>query len=387
MVVLLTVFSYEWKTSILGDVVNVSKGELPMQLFLSNKPSAFIETIVIGLLGSLLFHLLHAPLPWMLGPLTGVTIWHFSTGRTLYWPTPLRNIALLLIGYMLGSSFTQRTVHEITQHFPYIIAVTLSTVFGSLLLGLIIVKKTNIKLIDGLFGSVPGGLSQVAILSEETKEIDTGTIVFMQTIRVILVILLIPFLTMYFIKPEASMNSPATEVGKEAVAYPSLFGLLLLAMIGAFLGKKLKLPAAFLTGPLLIIALFSVTAVEVPALPPFFILISQYFLGIYLGLYLKKEMRSNIRRIGFYSIFTSILLVFFSFLLAILLTKITSINLATAFLSTAPGGLAEMGVTATIVDADLAMISGYQLFRIFFIMFIALPLLQWWIRRKVRLNQ
>ncbi|MFP3472832.1 AbrB family transcriptional regulator, partial [Micrococcus sp. SIMBA_144] len=79
--------------------------------------------------------------------------------------------------------------------------------------------------------------------------------------------------------------------------------------------------------------------------------------------------------------------VFFSFLLAILLTKITSINLATAFLSTAPGGLAEMGVTATIVDADLAMISGYQLFRIFFIMFIALPLLQWWIRRKVRLNQ
>ncbi|MFP3490313.1 AbrB family transcriptional regulator, partial [Staphylococcus sp. SIMBA_130] len=83
----------------------------------------------------------------------------------------------------------------------------------SLLLGLIIVKKTNIKLIDGLFGSVPGGLSQVAILSEETKEVDTGTIVFMQTIRVILVILLIPFLTMYFIKREASLNSPAPEVG------------------------------------------------------------------------------------------------------------------------------------------------------------------------------
>ncbi|WP_347551094.1 AbrB family transcriptional regulator [Pseudalkalibacillus hwajinpoensis] len=338
------------------------------------------EPLIIGLIGAFLFHLFHAPLPWMLGPLTGVTFWHFSTGRKLSWPAPFRDIALIMIGYMLGASFTQRTIHEIGLHFPYIIGVTLITVIGSLFLGLLLVKKANVKLVDGLFGSVPGGLSQVAILSEETKEVDTGLIVFMQTIRVVLVILVIPFLTMYFIKPGSMMQgSPMTE---GSISYPVLFGLLGIALLSAFVGKKIRLPAAFLTGPLIAIALISISAIQVPDLPGGFVLVSQFLLGIHLGLYLKKNMLGNIRKLGFYSMLTSLLLVGFSFLLAILLTQVTSITLATAFLSTAPGGLAEMGVTATIVDADLAMISGYQLFRIFFIIFIALPLLQWWVRKR-----
>ncbi|MCA0172517.1 AbrB family transcriptional regulator [Bacillus sp. RAR_GA_16] len=355
-------------------------------LILRRNRFVLYETILIGLVGALVFKILHAPLPWMLGPLTGVATWHLSTGRTLYWPIHLRNLALILIGYMLGASFTQRTLHEISLHFPYMLGVTLSTVMGSLLLGLIIVKKTNVNVIDGLFGSVPGGLSQVAILSEETKEVDTGTIVFMQTIRVVLVIVTIPFLTMYVIKPEYALINGGESLNREVISYPILFGLLFVAIVGAFLGKKGKLPAAFLTGPLIVIAIFSISPVDVPDLPSSFILISQFLLGIHLGLYLKKEMLRHIRKVGVYSLMTSVLLICFSFLIAIFLTNVTSLTLATAFLSTAPGGLAEMGVTATIIDADLAMISGYQLFRIFFIMFVVLPLIQWWIRRRVRMN-
>ncbi|MNW03830.1 putative ammonia monooxygenase [compost metagenome] len=46
-------------------------------------------------------------------------------------------------------------------------------------------------------------------------------------------------------------------------------------------------------------------------------------------------------------------------------------SLTTAFLGTAPGGMAEMGLTGAAVGADLSIIVAYQMFRLLFILFIA----------------
>ena len=40
----------------------------------------------------------------------------------------------------------------------------------------------------------------------------------------------------------------------------------------------------------------------------------------------------------------------------------------TAFLSMAPGGVAEMSVTGIALQAELSVIASYQLFRLFFLM-------------------
>ncbi|TLS36867.1 AbrB family transcriptional regulator [Pseudalkalibacillus caeni] len=343
-----------------------------------------LEAGGIGLAGAMLFIVLHGPLPWMLGPLTSIMGWHLVTKRRLYWPVAFRQLALIVIGYMLGSSFSRRTVEEITEHFPYIIGITVLTILFSFLIGMMFVKSTNLSLGDALFGSIPGGLSQVAALSEETEEIDTGMIVILQTVRVVTVIMVIPFLTINVIHHNSASAGVSAASGIELTASRPfvLVTFIILALAGAWLAKKIKMPAAILTGPLVTVAVLSVFWQSAPVLPSPVIIVSQFLLGIHLGLYIKPEMITVMKKVGVLSIITSLLLVTFSFVLAFLLTKITSIDLPTAFLSTAPGGLAEMGVTATIVHADLSMISGYQLFRLFFIIFVALPVLQWWIRRR-----
>ena len=53
------------------------------------------------------------------------------------------------------------------------------------------------------------------------------------------------------------------------------------------------------------------------------------------------------------------------------------ITMATAFLCIAPGGLPEMGVTAHTIQADVSMVAAYQLFRVFFILFIVPIFLRW----------
>lgn len=102
------------------------------------------------------------------------------------------------------------------------------------------------------------------------------------------------------------------------------------------------------------------------------------------GLQMEPRTLKNIKVLGSYTLPSSVLLVLFLLLLAFLLTLWTPMMLTTAFLSAAPGGVAEMGVAASMVHADLSMVSGYQLFRVFFIMFVISPLLQRWLQRSAQ---
>ncbi|MDO9229797.1 MAG: AbrB family transcriptional regulator [Syntrophales bacterium] len=58
----------------------------------------------------------------------------------------------------------------------------------------------------------------------------------------------------------------------------------------------------------------------------------------------------------------------------------TPASLLTAFLSTAPGGLTEMGIVALTLGADVAFVLAYQLFR-FFCILLAAPFL---LRRRFK---
>jgi uncharacterized membrane protein AbrB (regulator of aidB expression) len=59
----------------------------------------------------------------------------------------------------------------------------------------------------------------------------------------------------------------------------------------------------------------------------------------------------------------------------------------TAFIGTAPGGMAEMGITAMMVNADLSTVVAFQLSRLLFVLVIVFPLMSWLFRRKRNKSQ
>lgn len=345
------------------------------------KRKAGMEAAVVGLAGALLFMLLHIPLPWILGPLTAVMVWRLSTGRTLYWPTILRSSGLIVLGSMLGAAFTHETVVQIIQQLPYMAASTIATVIFSLSLGAWVAYRTGLTLPSGVFGSVPGGLSQMLVLSEEVEEVDATVVAFMQTIRVMSVIFAVPFLTIHGIGAEQAMPIASSSGGTGNIEGWTYALYAVIALGGAWIGRKIGLPTSVLTGPLLATACCAIFYMPAPPLPHIIILLSQFAIGVHIGLQMKPHMLGNVKKLGGYTITSSLLLILFSLLIAWLLTKVSSMTLSTAFLSTAPGGIAEMGVTAAMVHADLSMVSGYQLFRVFFVIFAVPSMLTWWMRR------
>lgn len=345
-----------------------------------------LKTMGAALCGALIFHVLSMPLPWMLGPLFAVAAWKLTSGSSLRWPPKLRQGALMILGYMLGTSFTHEAALIMLNQFPFMAGSTILLVIFSLILGIGMARKTKAGLASSLFGSVPGGLSQVLMVSEDTEEVNKTTVTLMQTIRATSVIFLVPFITIHGLgEHSASSSATMPSEGSESLSISHYVIYAGAVLIGAWVGKYLRLPARFLTGPLLATAALAASGIPTPDVPAPVIVLAQLSLGIHLGIQIKRIKHA--KKLFLYTLGTSLLIVLFSLFLAFLLTQWTHMDLHTAFLSTAPGGIAEMGLTASLVHADMSLVSGYQLFRIFFIMFLVIPVLQIWIKKRGSRNE
>ena len=168
------------------------------------------ETLLLSGTGGMLFRLLNLPLPWLLGSLTAVLLWSLAAKRNLFWPVELRNCGLVILGYMLGSSFTIATGLEIFKQLPAMFLATSSIILFSLLVGTVISRRTGLYPATGFLGSVPGGLTQMVVLSEEIAGSDLTVVTFMQTIRLLATVFIVPFIVIHGLAgdtPEAGAAS------------------------------------------------------------------------------------------------------------------------------------------------------------------------------------
>ncbi|WP_407270951.1 AbrB family transcriptional regulator [Radiobacillus sp. PE A8.2] len=352
-----------------------------------NRIIRFIITFVLSLLGGTLFYFLHVPLPWLLGSMVIVLITSTFTKYPLYWPIQIRNTGLIVIGYMLGSSITLVTLIAIIHQLPTMLIVTLFIVISSMCFAFFVSKFTGISLRSAIAGSIPGGLSQMIVLGEEIKDVDVTVVTFFQLTRLFSVIFIVPVIALSPLL-ENGVGSNITILGEsEEVWQWSLLVIYTIATIAAaFIGKIAKLPTAYLLGPMLITAIVGLSGIPSPELPNIIVDVSQLMMGAYIALMIKPAKLENKVKTAVAAIITGLALVCFSFGIGIALEFIHEIPAVTAFLSTAPGGIAEMGIVAKEVNADLPTVTGYQTFRILFILFLVPYTLRWLFRQQWFIN-
>lgn len=357
-----------------------------------------LETILVTFIGGLLFTLLHVPLSWMLGPLTAVLLWSVFTRRRLTWPTGLRNAGLAVLGYGMGLTFTLESAKQISSQLPTMLMATVLTIAFSLAGAFVTSKYTGISMASSAIGSIPGGLSQMVVLSEEIEGSETTIVAFMQTIRLLAVIFIVPFLAVHGLANGVQTDF-ASGLGKQgsggggfidsfmqwvhdAAARPMLYVLVVVVVaLSAWLAAKLRFPTPYFLGPIIAAGLLTVTGYELPHLPSLFTILAQWSLGIYMGMGINLSSLSNWRKLLPFSIAGSVAVVAFSLGLSYVLSLVHPISVLTGFLSTSPGGMTEMGVTASLIGADVSMVVAYQMFRILFILFIVPYALRWGFRR------
>lgn len=338
-----------------------------------------ISTFLLATTGGVIFYLLHFPLPWTLGPMAAAIIRSEVFGKKIHWPGSIRNTGLVVLGYTMGAPFTLEAGKQIIEQLPSMAMATFSTVAFGMLMGYFTYKRTGIGLASALLGSIPGGLSQMAVLSSEIKNSNIGIVTFMQTTRVLTVVFAVPFIAMHGLfgssPAENATMTTATLSMLDNPLYSFLF--IAIAVLSAFLAARIKFPTPFMLGPVIGTIILVLIGLTPPTMPRIFVIVAQILVGIFMGKNIKLSSIKDCPKLLPYALMSSIALVGFSLIAGIGLTSVHSFSLVTAFLSTAPGGIAEMGITALAVNADISIVIAYQLFRLLTILLIVPIFLKW----------
>ena len=216
----------------------------------------------------------------------------------------------------------------------------------------------------------------MGILADELPDADLTAVTIMQTLRMLSVVFCIPFLATHVLPSEAGTHGAAAA----AAASPETILLFAaVAVLSALLAVRLHLPTATMLGPILGTGAFLlVTGLSAPAVPIHLINAAQICVGSYIGAHIDLRQIKEYHGMGRVLAGGVLFVLLVSMGMGWLVTCVTGAGLATAFLSTAPGGLTEMGITALVVGADISTMTAYQLTRLLFIM-LAFPYIAKWI--------
>ncbi|MBS4219933.1 AbrB family transcriptional regulator [Bacillus sp. FJAT-49711] len=351
---------------------------------MKNKIKQIFITFITAIMGGVIFSFLHIPVPWLLGPMIAVLIVANMAKHTFVWPRSIRNSGMIIVGYTIGLSMTTPALHEMVLQLPYMFMMTVFLLLFCAGIAFVASKLSESDYRTLLLASIPGGLSQIIMLAEETKGINLAIVTITQVIRLMIIIIVMPLLVLLpiFADSGAVANSTSTSViptlstASWNLLFPNIIIFAVICILFALLGAKIKFPTAYLIGPAIGTAILQAYGLHGPQLPSTVINAAQLMLGTHVGLMLTPNQIPRKIKTFSLAIGSGFMLVFGAIGLSVLLTKLQPVSNATALLSLAPGGMDQMGVIAHAIYADLSFVSGYQLFRTFFIFFAIPPLIR-----------
>lgn len=343
---------------------------------------AMLRVLALSLIGGYLFSLLHIPIPWMLGPIVVVMLTQFVYKGPLKWSGKMRDLGVVMVGTVIGVQFNISLFGMMGSILFYMIVLNIILIGGAIGIAYLTGKWAKIPLRAAVLAAIPGGLGQIIVFAEEEKVKEIGIISYFQVIRLLLVVVFVPFIVAGQV-----MSKPPSD----AKLTISLVLLIALAWGCSHLMKRIQLPVAFFITPIiLLIALQLTTPIAMPPVPGIVMVVAQLLIGAHIGLMLKPDMVKLPMRVLLGGIFSALALIALTFGSSFLMSFALDTTFATSFLSTAPGGLDQMVLLADAVKADVSLISMFQTFRLLFIFIIIMPLMKvfyrWWDKKETVYN-
>lgn len=316
---------------------------------------------VVGFCVGTLFVQLHLPIPYLLGGMiTAIACKSFARNVEVNWPRKWREYALTVAGYGIGANFSQDAWNNMMSQSIGVFEATGSILLASFVLSYLTAKITHEDHKSCLMGMLPGGLTIMMVLSEEDKEVNPNIVAVMQVLRLLMVVVSVPFLVIYLLDAKvltASLSAPNHGGVHWAVFVP-------LAILGVFIARKLHFPTPTMLGPIFATAIFSVYSGGVQPIPAAIMCPAQLCIGLYMGMQMDVNRILRTKKMIPFIILATIIMIAISIGMANVLSSRYGFSLITAFLAMAPGGIAEMSLAGLSMGENVSVILTYQLVRL-----------------------
>jgi membrane AbrB-like protein len=148
----------------------------------------------------------------------------------------------------------------------------------------------------------------------------------------------------------------------------------MIAMAVAYAFMKLRIPNAWLLGPLMVSLLLTLNGQSMSAVPQPLAVAAQLLLGCSLGARFNPGFRTGSRRLLVGVLASIFVTVSLSALLGVLMAWLMGMSGAMLVLATAPGGLSEMCITAKVLKLGVPLVTSFQVARLVFVVTMSLPI-------------
>jgi membrane AbrB-like protein len=333
-------------------------------------------TLLLALAAALACVQLHVPLPWMIGPLL-LTAALTLRGVPVVSSARLRNGGQALIGVALGLYFTPVVVALLISLAPAITitalwALAMGWGFYRFLLHLNGGDRTS-----AFFAAAIGGASEMAVLAERHGG-QVDRVAASHSLRVLMVVVLIPFAFQAWGVHGADATLPAVQ----DVEPLGLLLLLAASACGVALLARLRVPNPWVLGALLVVAVLTARGVHLSALPRWASNAGQLFIGVALGARFTPSFAHTAPRWMGSVAAGTLLMIAASAVFAWGLARLTGLFPATLMLAAAPGGIAEMAITAKVLQLGVPLVTAFQAVRYVAVILLTVPLYRWEMRRS-----
>lgn len=337
-------------------------------------PVRFALTLMIAGTGGVVARRLGVPLPWLLGAfffVAVISLFGVKTGLTDH----VRKAGQVMAGTSVGLFFTPAVALHVLEIGWLMVVTSLLSVLASVGIALLLARTSGCDRSTAYFAMLPGGLAEMAGLAQQFNA-NVVQVSLSQTLRVVVIVMLLPNLI--------TLLEPVTQTGvlsEHKTMAPGLAALaLLVGALIAWVFSRLRIFNPWLLGGLAAGVTCGLLQPEPLYAPDPIRVIAQVAIGAALG---SRLVWATIRatRPSFVplTMLATTLLITINCLVAWGLTSFVS--LTTGMLAMAPGGIAEMSLTAEAMFLSPALVTAWQLVRIIVVAFLAGPLYLFYSRR------
>ncbi|MDP9901245.1 AbrB family transcriptional regulator [Variovorax ginsengisoli] len=349
--------------------------------FLSRRPFPFpvrvLGTLLLALAAAALCLVLRTPLPWMIGPLLAVSICAIAGAPTASY-TPLRNLGQWTIGTALGLYFTPQ-VMALVAGVWWAIALAIAWALGmGWLFGHALERLQGDRMAHvpphtmratAYFAGAIGGASEMTLMAERVGA-RTDLVAAAHSLRLMIVTLSIPFAMQW-------SGLHGLEVSPPTVREVNWGGLALLAGatgVGALLMQAAGRNNPWFLGPLLVAMGFTVAGLPLSAVPTGFSNAAQLVIAVSLGVRFSREFLQTAPRWLATVALGTVGMIVLCGAFAWCLSLATGVHPATLVLGTSPGGIAEMSITAKVLQLGVPVVTAFQVCRLIAVLLLIGPL-------------
>ncbi|MCG1009189.1 AbrB family transcriptional regulator [Salinicoccus sp. ID82-1] len=325
-------------------------------------------------------------MPWLFGAMIATVVFYRMVTTHFHYPKWFGNLGLIIIGVEIGSTFTLETLADMAEDYITIIMLSLLIIGLSLLLAGFFMRMTGCTLETAVLASIPGALSQMIVMAEEEKRADLLLVTLTQMSRIVLVVIFVPLIASF----TAGSNLTGTnEVASSLTSVATVDMLWMLLGIPAviYIMTLMKFPVPYMIGPMLVVLTWNVVTDYTFSVDVSFMYAAQLFFGIRIGLQISTLVNQLNKRLILSMLIQNMLLIIGTLGLVMVFLLISEHDFTDLFLSAAPGGIGQIIIVAVEMGANIAMISSYHIFRIFFILLIVAPLINMLLRKNRKRRQ